>query len=203
MPASGCEFSRSEATADGLFKSCSFQRSSPAGRGRKAVNPFDSGTTKLPGGQLVNRSARLFFWVKSKLPRQPQTVPPIYQPEVAAGSVLYAADHPGAQAWNREVPLHTLEGRNADGQPHHDAGRTDVPAQRSNRAAHRVPRHLRLRQPRPSSRSCSRARSGMRKLSVARRASRRGCCSARPLSTAPRVPITATVSLLAWRHRAR
>jgi hypothetical protein len=29
------------------------------------------------------------------------------------------------------------------------------------------------------------------------------CCSARPLSTAPRVPITATVSLLAWRHRAR
>jgi hypothetical protein len=35
-----------------------------------------------------------FSWVRSRLPNHPQPVPPIYQPEVAARSVLYAADHP-------------------------------------------------------------------------------------------------------------
>jgi len=35
-----------------------------------------------------------FSWVLSRLPKHPQPVPPIYQPEVAAKAVLYAADHP-------------------------------------------------------------------------------------------------------------
>jgi hypothetical protein len=35
-----------------------------------------------------------FSWVLSRLPRHPQPVPPIYQPEVAAHGVVYAADHP-------------------------------------------------------------------------------------------------------------
>ncbi len=35
-----------------------------------------------------------FSWVLSRLPRHPQPVPPIYQPEVAARGVVYAADHP-------------------------------------------------------------------------------------------------------------
>ncbi|MFF8882626.1 SDR family oxidoreductase [Streptomyces flaveolus] len=35
-----------------------------------------------------------FSWVRSRLPRHPQPVPPIYQPEVAARGVLHAADHP-------------------------------------------------------------------------------------------------------------
>ncbi|MGE5131394.1 MAG: SDR family oxidoreductase [Gemmatimonadota bacterium] len=35
-----------------------------------------------------------FSWVRSRLPRHPQPVPPIYQPEVAARAVLLAADHP-------------------------------------------------------------------------------------------------------------
>jgi NAD(P)-dependent dehydrogenase (short-subunit alcohol dehydrogenase family) len=35
-----------------------------------------------------------FDWVLSRLPRRAQPVPPIYQPEVAAEAVLYAADHP-------------------------------------------------------------------------------------------------------------
>jgi NAD(P)-dependent dehydrogenase (short-subunit alcohol dehydrogenase family) len=33
-----------------------------------------------------------FGWVKSRLPRAPQPVPPIYQPEVAARAILWAAD---------------------------------------------------------------------------------------------------------------
>ena len=35
-----------------------------------------------------------FSWVLSRLPRRPQPVPPIYQPELAADAVVYAAEHP-------------------------------------------------------------------------------------------------------------
>ncbi len=35
-----------------------------------------------------------FSWVINRLPKHAQPVPPIYQPEVAARGVLYAADHP-------------------------------------------------------------------------------------------------------------
>ncbi len=35
-----------------------------------------------------------FSWVLSRLPGHPQPVPPIYQPEVAARAVVFAADHP-------------------------------------------------------------------------------------------------------------
>jgi NAD(P)-dependent dehydrogenase (short-subunit alcohol dehydrogenase family) len=35
-----------------------------------------------------------FSWVRSRLPRRPQPVPPIYQPEVAAKGIVFAADHP-------------------------------------------------------------------------------------------------------------
>lgn len=34
-----------------------------------------------------------FGWVKSRLPRKAQPVPPIYQPEVAARAIYYAAHH--------------------------------------------------------------------------------------------------------------
>jgi hypothetical protein len=35
-----------------------------------------------------------FDWVLSRLPKRAQPVPPIYQPEVAADAVVFAADHP-------------------------------------------------------------------------------------------------------------
>jgi short-subunit dehydrogenase len=35
-----------------------------------------------------------FGWVKSRLPRRAQPVPPIYQPEVAAQAIVYASRHP-------------------------------------------------------------------------------------------------------------
>ena len=35
-----------------------------------------------------------FGWVKSRLPRKAQPVPPIFQPEVAAHAIYYAAHHP-------------------------------------------------------------------------------------------------------------
>ncbi len=45
--------------------------------------------------QLPAVNTPQFSWVLSRLPRRPQPVPPIYQPEVAAAAVVYAADHPG------------------------------------------------------------------------------------------------------------
>jgi NAD(P)-dependent dehydrogenase (short-subunit alcohol dehydrogenase family) len=40
-----------------------------------------------------------FSWVRSRLPHKPQPVPPIYQPEVAARGIAYAADHPGRREY--------------------------------------------------------------------------------------------------------
>jgi NAD(P)-dependent dehydrogenase (short-subunit alcohol dehydrogenase family) len=34
-----------------------------------------------------------FDWVKSRLPREPQPVPPIYQPELAANAIVWASSH--------------------------------------------------------------------------------------------------------------
>jgi NAD(P)-dependent dehydrogenase (short-subunit alcohol dehydrogenase family) len=34
-----------------------------------------------------------FDWVKSRMPRAPQPVPPIFQPEVAADAIVWAAEH--------------------------------------------------------------------------------------------------------------
>src|ERR1051325_951736 len=43
--------------------------------------------------QLPALNTPQFSWVKSKLPNKPQPVPPIYQPEVAAEAILWAADN--------------------------------------------------------------------------------------------------------------
>jgi NAD(P)-dependent dehydrogenase (short-subunit alcohol dehydrogenase family) len=44
--------------------------------------------------QLPAVNTPQFSWVLSRMPHRAQPVPPIYQPEVAARAVLYAADHP-------------------------------------------------------------------------------------------------------------
>jgi len=50
-----------------------------------------------------------FDWVLSRLPHRAQPVPPIYQPEVAADAVLYAADHPKRREyWVGETTAATL-----------------------------------------------------------------------------------------------
>src|SRR5437868_325515 len=43
--------------------------------------------------QLPAMNTPQFDWVKSRLPREPQPVPPIYAPEVAADAILWAAEH--------------------------------------------------------------------------------------------------------------
>jgi len=50
-----------------------------------------------------------FSWVLSRLPRHPQPVPPIYQPQLVAKAVLRAADHPRRkQYWVGESTVATL-----------------------------------------------------------------------------------------------
>jgi NAD(P)-dependent dehydrogenase (short-subunit alcohol dehydrogenase family) len=44
--------------------------------------------------QLPAVNTPQFTWLRSRLRRHAQPVPPIYQPEVAAGAIVYAADHP-------------------------------------------------------------------------------------------------------------
>jgi NAD(P)-dependent dehydrogenase (short-subunit alcohol dehydrogenase family) len=50
-----------------------------------------------------------FSWVRSRLPRQPQPVPPIYEPELAARGIAFAADHPERkQYWVGETTAVTI-----------------------------------------------------------------------------------------------
>ncbi|MGC9665639.1 SDR family oxidoreductase [Planosporangium sp. 12N6] len=49
--------------------------------------------------QLPAVNTPQFGWVLSRLPRRAQPVPPIYQPEVAADAIVYAADHPGRREY--------------------------------------------------------------------------------------------------------
>ncbi|MEW2623823.1 SDR family oxidoreductase [Streptomyces sp. NPDC048106] len=71
---------------------------------KHAINGFTSSVRT----ELLHRGSRVritlaqmpavntpqFDWVRSRLDRHPMPVPPIYQPEVAARGVVYAADHP-------------------------------------------------------------------------------------------------------------
>jgi NAD(P)-dependent dehydrogenase (short-subunit alcohol dehydrogenase family) len=54
----------------------------------------DGSNVHVTAVQMPAVNTPQFSWVRSKLPRHPQPVPPIYQPEVAARGVVYAADHP-------------------------------------------------------------------------------------------------------------
>lgn len=49
--------------------------------------------------QLPAVNTPQFSWVLSRLPNEPQPVPPIYQPEVVARAIAYAADHPGRREY--------------------------------------------------------------------------------------------------------
>lgn len=54
---------------------------------------------RVPLVQLPAVNTPQFKWVRSRLPRRAQPVPPIYQPEVAALAIIYAADHPNRREY--------------------------------------------------------------------------------------------------------
>lgn len=51
-----------------------------------------------------------FTWIKSRLPNKPQPVPPIYQPEVAADAIVWAAHHDRRELYVGRPTLKTVLG---------------------------------------------------------------------------------------------
>lgn len=49
--------------------------------------------------QLPAVNTPQFSWIKSRMPRHPQPVPPIYQPEVIARAIRWAAQHRRRELW--------------------------------------------------------------------------------------------------------
>jgi NAD(P)-dependent dehydrogenase (short-subunit alcohol dehydrogenase family) len=59
----------------------------------------DRSNVRITVVQMPAVNTPQFSWVLSRLPRNPQPVPPIYQPEVAAEGVVFAADHPNRKEY--------------------------------------------------------------------------------------------------------
>ncbi len=59
----------------------------------------DKSAVKLTMVQMPALNTPQFSWVKSRLPRKPQPVPPIFQPEVAAEAIYWACHHERSELW--------------------------------------------------------------------------------------------------------
>jgi NAD(P)-dependent dehydrogenase (short-subunit alcohol dehydrogenase family) len=57
----------------------------------------DGSNVRVTMVQLPALNTPQFTWSRAKLPREPQPVPPIFQPEVAARAIVWAASHPQRQ----------------------------------------------------------------------------------------------------------
>jgi NAD(P)-dependent dehydrogenase (short-subunit alcohol dehydrogenase family) len=53
----------------------------------------DGSNVRVTMVQMPALNTPQFSWVKSRLPRKPQPVPPIFQPEAAADAIVHAAHH--------------------------------------------------------------------------------------------------------------
>jgi short-subunit dehydrogenase len=84
--------------------------------------------------QLPALNTPQFDWVRTRLPNHPQPVPPIYEPELAAQAILWAADHD-----RREVVVGTpsalaiLANKLAPGLLDRYLARTNIEAQQTER----------------------------------------------------------------------
>ncbi|MFC6765888.1 SDR family oxidoreductase, partial [Natrinema soli] len=59
----------------------------------------DNSDVQLSMVQMPAMNTPQFEWTKTRLPRKPQPVPPIYQPEVAARAIIWAVDHDRDELW--------------------------------------------------------------------------------------------------------
>jgi hypothetical protein len=84
-----------------------------------------------------------FRWVRSRLPRKARPVPPIYQPEVAADAIFWAAHHDRREVWvgaptvqailgNRAVPAIADRYLAATGYEAQQTGEPEEPARPDN-----------------------------------------------------------------------
>jgi NAD(P)-dependent dehydrogenase (short-subunit alcohol dehydrogenase family) len=68
----------------------------------------DKSAVRVTMVQLPALNTPQFDWVLSRLPRKPQPVPPIYQPEVAARAVLWASEHDRGEVYVGASTLGTI-----------------------------------------------------------------------------------------------
>jgi NADP-dependent 3-hydroxy acid dehydrogenase YdfG len=82
--------------------------------------------------QLPGVNTPQFDWVRTRLRKHPQPVPPIYQPEVAARAIAWAAEHPRRELWVGFPTVYTIVGeRLASGLMDRYLARTNIEAQQS------------------------------------------------------------------------
>ena len=68
----------------------------------------DGSNVRITMVQLPALNTPQFDWVLSRLPNKPQPVPPIYQPEVAAEAIVWAARHGRPELWVGGTTVATL-----------------------------------------------------------------------------------------------
>ncbi len=82
--------------------------------------------------QLPGVNTPQFDWVRTRVHHHPQPVPPIYQPEVAARAIAWAAEHPRRELWVGFPTVYTILGeRFASGLMDRYLGRTNIKAQQA------------------------------------------------------------------------
>ena len=82
--------------------------------------------------QLPGVNTPQFDWVRTTLRHDPQPVPPIYQPEIAARAIAWAAEHPRRELWVGLPTVYTILGeRVASGLMDRYLARTNYAAQQS------------------------------------------------------------------------
>jgi NAD(P)-dependent dehydrogenase (short-subunit alcohol dehydrogenase family) len=59
----------------------------------------DGSRVRVTMVQMPALNTPQFDWCKTRMPRQPQPVPPIYEPEVAARAIVWAASHRRREVW--------------------------------------------------------------------------------------------------------
>jgi len=96
----------------------------------------DSSDVKVCMVQLPAMNTPQFGWVKSRLPRKPQPVPPIYQPEVAADAIVWAARHTPREMFVGEPTVAAIVGEKfIPGLLDHYLGRTGYDSQQTDELA--------------------------------------------------------------------
>ena len=76
----------------------------------RAELAHDGSKVRVTMVQLPALNTPQFTWSRAKLPRQPQPVPPMFQPEVAAEAIVWAARHPRREIIVGWPTVHTIVG---------------------------------------------------------------------------------------------
>lgn len=96
---------------------------------------YDKSNVRVTMVQLPALNTPQFHWVKTTFKRHPQPVPPIFQPEVAAEAVLWAAEHPRREYWvGWPTARAIIANRVVPGMLDRYLARTGVDAQQADRA---------------------------------------------------------------------